>query len=45
LVLWYKEGTNVDNAILASATYLGHTEVTATYWYITGIADLMALAA
>ena len=45
LVSWYKEGVNVDNAILALATYVGHTEVTATYWYITGVADLMAFAA
>jgi hypothetical protein len=45
LVSWYKEGTNVDNAILALATYVGHTEVTDTYWYITGVADLMAFAA
>jgi hypothetical protein len=27
------------------ATYVGHTEVTDTYWYITGVADLMAFAA
>jgi integrase len=45
LLSWYKEGANVDNAILALATYVGHTEITATYWYITGIPDLMALAA
>jgi integrase len=45
LVSWYQKGANVDNAILALATYVGHTEVTATYWYITGIPDLMALAA
>jgi len=45
LVSWYKEGVTVDNAILALATYVGHTEITATYWYITGIPDLMALAA
>src|SRR6266513_4726080 len=45
LVSWYKEGVNVDNAILALATYVGHTEATATYWYITGVADLMAFAA
>jgi integrase len=44
LVSWYKQGINVDNAILALATYVGHTEVTATYWYITGVPDLMALA-
>jgi integrase len=45
LVSWYKEGANVDNAILALATYVGHTEVTSTYWYITGVAELMAFAA
>jgi integrase len=45
LVSWYKEDANVDNAILALATYVGHTEITATYWYLTGIPDLMALAA
>lgn len=44
LVSWYKQGINVDNAILALATYVGHTEITATYWYITGVADLMAFA-
>jgi integrase len=45
LVSWYKDGTNVDNVILALATYVGHTEITATYWYITGVPDLMSLAA
>jgi integrase len=45
LASWYKEGKNVDNAILALATYVGHTEITATYWYITGVPDLMSLAA
>jgi len=44
LVSWYKQGVNVDNAILALATYVGHTGVTGTYWYITGVADLMAIA-
>jgi hypothetical protein len=41
----HKEGANVNNAILALATYVGHTQITATYWYITGIPELMALAA
>ena len=30
LVSWYKECANVDNAILALATYVGHTEITAS---------------
>jgi integrase len=45
LMTWYKESANVDNAILALATYVGHTQVTDTYWYITGVPELMASAA
>jgi integrase len=45
LASWYEEGANLDNAILGLATYVGHTEITATYWYITGVPDLMAVAA
>ena len=44
LVSWYQQGTNVDNVILALATYVGHADVTATYWYITGVPELMSIA-
>jgi integrase len=44
LVSWYKQGVNVDNAILALSTYVGHTQVTDTYWYVTAIPELMAIA-
>ena len=27
------------------ATYMGHKKVTGTYWYLTGIPELMAIAA
>lgn len=40
---WYQQGINVDHAILALSTYVGHTKVTDTYWYLTGIPDLMAI--
>lgn len=40
---WYREGANVDQRIAALATYLGHVNVTKTYWYLTGVPELMAL--
>lgn len=44
LVSWYEQGVEVDNAILALSTYVGHTQVTDTYWYVTAIPELMAIA-
>jgi integrase len=45
LIAWYQEGVDVDKAILALSTYVGHTQVTDTYWYVTGVPELMGLAA
>jgi integrase len=42
---WYEEGMDIDRHILALSTYLGHANVTATYWYITATPELMAIAA
>jgi hypothetical protein len=36
---------DVDQAMLALSTYIGHAKVTDTYWYLTGVPELMALAA
>jgi integrase len=44
LIAWYREGVDLDRAILSLSTYVGHTQVTDTYWYITGIPELMAIA-
>jgi integrase len=44
LIAWYREGIDVDKAMLALSTYVGHTQVTDTYWYITGIPELMGIA-
>jgi integrase len=44
LMLWYAEGTNVDQMMLALSTYLGHAEIFYTYWYLTAVPELMALA-
>ena len=42
---WYEAGVDVDEHIAALATYLGHVNVTCTYWYLTAVPDLMAATA
>lgn len=44
LVLWHAEGADVNQKILALSTYLGHAEIFYTYWYLTAVPELMALA-
>jgi hypothetical protein len=45
LLRLYEEGADIDRAILALSTYVGHAKVSNTYWYVTGIPELMAIAA
>jgi integrase len=45
LLAWYKEGGNIDQMLPLLSTYLGHAKVSDTYWYLTGIPELMAIAA
>ena len=42
---FYEQGVDADRAILALSTYVGHAKVSDTYWYVTGIPELMTLAA
>lgn len=42
---FYEQGIDVDRAVLALSTYVGHAKVTDTYWYFTGIPELMTIAA
>jgi len=44
LLQWYREGVAVDAIIDALSTYLGHADVTNTYWYLTGVPELLELA-
>jgi integrase len=44
LLRWYQRGVDVDHAIASLATYLGHVGVAETYWYLTGIPELMEVA-
>ena len=42
--LWHEHGANIGNAMAALSTYVGHAKVSDTYWYLTGVPDLMAIA-
>lgn len=44
LMRWHREGTDVDQMMLALSTYLGHTKISHTYWYLSAVPELMALA-
>jgi integrase/recombinase XerD len=41
---FYKQGISADKAVAALSTYVGHAKVSHTYWYFTGIPELMAIA-
>ncbi|MFT5701738.1 MAG: integrase [Desulforhopalus sp.] len=45
LLAWYKDGLDIDLMMPVLSTYLGHAKVSDTYWYLTGIPELMAIAA
>jgi integrase len=42
--LWQRDGADIDHAMIALSTYVGHAGVSHTYWYLTGVPDLMAAA-
>ncbi|MEY9120683.1 integrase [Bradyrhizobium yuanmingense] len=44
LMLWQTEGADIDNAMLALSTYVGHVNLGDTYWYLQAVPELMALA-
>ncbi len=45
LLGWYQDGQDVQARMPALSTYLGHAGPAATYWYLTGTPELLALAA
>lgn len=45
LLLWHEQGVDIDQAMLALSTYVGHAMVTNTYWYLTAVPELLVLAA
>ena len=44
VALWHETGADIDNAMLALSTYVGHARVSDTYWYLTAVPELMAVA-
>jgi integrase len=44
LVRWYRAGVDVERRLPVLSTYLGHTKVTDTYWYLQGVPELLRLA-
>ena len=45
LMLWHEQGTDIDRAMLALSTYMGHAKISHTYWYLTAVPELMVVAA
>ena len=44
ILIWYAQNVNIDQGMLSLSTYLGHAKVSDTYWYLTGVPELMAVA-
>jgi integrase len=41
---WHEQGLDLNQRMLALSTYLGHAKISNTYWYLTGVPELMSLA-
>ena len=41
---WYRDDINVERQLPKLATYLGHTHVNDTYWYLSAVPELLQLA-
>ena len=44
LLQWYRSGIDVEQRLPLLSTYLGHTHVTDTYWYLRAVPELLALS-
>lgn len=45
LVRWYRQGEDVAARMPALSTYLGHINISSTYWYLSCTPELLRLAA
>ena len=43
LIDWYSSNQNVAQNVLSLATYLGHSSIHDTYWYLSAVPQLLAL--
>jgi site-specific recombinase XerD len=44
LIEWYRTGLDVGRELPKLATYLGHVNIGATYWYLDAVPELLQLA-
>jgi integrase len=44
LLDWYRKGLDVERELPKLATYLGHVHVSATYWYLSAVPELLQCA-
>jgi integrase/recombinase XerD len=44
LIRWYRTGQDVQALLPALSAQLGHVDPASTYWYLTGVPELLALA-
>jgi integrase/recombinase XerD len=44
LLRWYRQGEKPDRLLPVLSTYLGHTHVSGTYWYLSSTPELMRAA-
>ncbi|MEW6743532.1 MAG: tyrosine-type recombinase/integrase [Planctomycetota bacterium] len=44
LLRWYRRGADVEACLPRLSTYLGHTHVTDTYWYLSAVPELLGCA-
>ncbi|NJO33814.1 MAG: tyrosine-type recombinase/integrase [Rhodospirillales bacterium] len=43
LLQWHAQGVDMHQRMLALSTYLGHAKVSNTYWYLSGVPELMSI--
>jgi integrase len=44
LLRWYRRGESVPQRMPVLATYLGHVNVSGTYWYLSSTPELLVVA-
>lgn len=44
LIEWYRAGLDVERELPKLSTYLGHVDISHTYWYIEAVPELLQLA-
>jgi integrase len=40
---WHEAGASIEHGMFWLCTYLGHAKISDTYWYLTGVPELMSL--